>query len=482
VESIGQCAFGATSSLAAINVSGQTPYYASNDGVLFDKNKQELVMYPQGKVGSYAIPNGVKRIGEDAFQGCDSLTSVIIPGSVTDIGNMAFRHCLYLLNVTMSNGVKTIGHNAFQGCDSLVNIEIPNSVTSIEYSAFWACHSLTAITIPRSVTSIGNGAFDGCDSLTIRCYEGSVAHGYAIENRIDFEFIKDPVSIALDSITLNRTALDLYIDEAAFLAVDYFPANATEKPVAIWTTSNPGVATVNDDGEVLGRAEGTATITASVNTASGTKTATCELTVKKSAIPPSADPYTPPTVEPVAPATADSTNPPSAKPSPTPATKITTPLKTVYLKKGAHLIIPVVAYTSDDKTAVLTWTSSNTNTATVNQSGKVTAKKKGIAKITAKAQNGKSVTITVKVVDRAKKPTKLSITGVPGTLKIGKTAQIKVKVTPTDATNLAITFKSSKSSVLGVDKAGKLTAKKKGKATITVKAGGKSVKKMVTVK
>jgi uncharacterized protein YjdB len=152
------------------------------------------------------------------------------------------------------------------------------------------------------------------------------------------------------------------------------------------------------------------------------------------------------------------------------------------MKKGASLTIPVVVYTTDGKAAKLTWASSNESVATVNASGKVTAKKKGTAKITAKALNGKSVTVTVKVVAKAKKLTKLSITGAPKTLKKGKTAQVKVKVTPVSATNLKITFKSSKPAVLSVDKAGKLTAKKKGKATITVKAGKKSTKKTFTVK
>jgi uncharacterized repeat protein (TIGR02543 family) len=182
------------------------------------------------------------------------------------------------------------------------------------------------------------------------------------------------------------------------------------------------------------------------------------------------------------PPAANPTVQPAAKPAPTPVTKISTPLKTVYLKKGASLTIPVVAYSSDGKTAGLTWTSGNNSVATVNQSGKVTAKKKGTAKITAKAENGKSVTVTVNVVNKAKKLKKLTIAGAPKSLKKGKTAQLTVKLTPANATNLSITFKSSKPSVLSVDKAGKLTAQKKGTATITVKAGGKTAKKTITVK
>jgi uncharacterized protein YjdB len=75
--------------------------------------------------------------------------------------------------------------------------------------------------------------------------------------------------------------------------------------------------------------------------------------------------------------------------------------------------------------------------------------------------------------------TKLTVTA-PKTIKVGKTALLKVKTGK--ATGAKVTFKSSKKSVLKVDKAGRLIALKKGKATITIKAGGKSVKKKITVK
>lgn len=81
-------------------------------------------------------------IGDKAFSGCSSLTSVIIPNSVTSIGN-----------------------SAFSGCGSLTSVTIPNSVTSIGDGAFWHCESLTSVTIPNSVTSIGDEAFSGCRSL-----------------------------------------------------------------------------------------------------------------------------------------------------------------------------------------------------------------------------------------------------------------------------------------------------------------------------
>jgi uncharacterized protein YjdB len=160
---------------------------------------------------------------------------------------------------------------------------------------------------------------------------------------------------------------------------------------------------------------------------------------------------------------------------------VRTALKTVYLSyKKSYTVRYVTDGASDRLTG---WKSSNTKVATVTKSGKITAKKKsGTTKITARTQNGKKLTVTVKVVKKAVKLKKLRVTA-PATLKVGKSYRMKLKLAPVKATNVSgVTFKSSKKSVLTVDKAGKLVALKKGKATITVKAGGKKYVKVVRVK
>ena len=107
----------------------------------------------------------VTRIGDGAFWGCTSLTSVTIPNSVTEIEDGAFEGCKSLTSITIPNSVTSIGDEAFRGCSSLTSITIPNSITSIDSWAFSNCSNLTSITIPSSVIWIETGAFSGCSSL-----------------------------------------------------------------------------------------------------------------------------------------------------------------------------------------------------------------------------------------------------------------------------------------------------------------------------
>ena len=158
-------------------------------GVKYSKDWKRLLEAPRSLSGKYSIRKGVKVIGDmafwgrrsltsinisnsvttigwAAFSGCDSLTSINIPNSVTTIGNSAFEGCTFLTSINISNSVTTIGEGAFSGCVCLTIINIPNSVTTIEDRAFVGCESLININIPNSVTTIGDCAFEGCDSLT----------------------------------------------------------------------------------------------------------------------------------------------------------------------------------------------------------------------------------------------------------------------------------------------------------------------------
>ncbi|MCL2086290.1 MAG: leucine-rich repeat protein [Oscillospiraceae bacterium] len=165
VESIGEQAFNNTG-LTEIKVSAANQRFADIDGVLFNKNATELIRYPEGRQGSYEIPDSVTSIGDYAFHNCTGLTEITIPDSVISIGREAFFSCTGLTEITIPDSVTSIGDGAFYGCRGLTEITIPDSVTSIGDFAFYNCTGLTNVSIPDSVTSIGFAAFFGCTGLT----------------------------------------------------------------------------------------------------------------------------------------------------------------------------------------------------------------------------------------------------------------------------------------------------------------------------
>lgn len=137
VTSIGDSAFSMCDQLTDIFVAENNPNYISIDGVLFNREKTELIQYPFGKVQPvYIIPSGV----------------------------ISFKY------------------SAFRGCRNLTSIAIPNGVTNFEVLSFANCDNLTSVAIPDSITYMDDWIFD--DDITIYSTPEAYAHQYAREKNL----------------------------------------------------------------------------------------------------------------------------------------------------------------------------------------------------------------------------------------------------------------------------------------------------------
>ena len=252
-------------------------------------------------------------------------------------------------------------------------------------------------------------------------------------------------TVKVTGITLNKTTASVVKGKTVALTATVTPDTATDKTIK-WTTSNKNVATVSPDGVVTAVAAGTAIITATAADGSGVK-ATCKITVTNPVIK---------------------------------VTKVTLNKTTASVVKGKTLTLTATVTPTNATNKNVTWKSSNTKIATVDGNGKVTAVAAGTATITctAKADKSKSATCKITVTNPAVKVTKLSMNKTSVDLLKGKTVQLKVTVTPSNATNKAVTWTSSNKKIATVTSNGLVKAVGTGTVTITAKAKDGSGKKV----
>lgn len=179
VSVIDRGAFSHCPFLTEFDVDKSNTEYSTHDGVLFDKNVQTLLAYPNGKIDvNYTIPPTVSRINDQAFMGSNNLVSLTIPSTVSVIGNSAFAECIKLTDVIINEGLVNVGPFTFS-----------------------KCKNLSFILLPASVKSIDQSSFIGCEKATFFCDTSSYSYQFAMENHItwsslapekvtDLQFIK----------------------------------------------------------------------------------------------------------------------------------------------------------------------------------------------------------------------------------------------------------------------------------------------------
>lgn len=146
VTSIGEYTFWDCLRLAEIKVAAENNAYCSENGVLYDKEKTEIICFPKEKRDTvFEIPNSVTSIAAGTFADCLNLTSITIPDAVSGIGDYAFYECSGLERIIIPDGVPSLGLKAFYGCSSLESVTIPNSVISIGEQAFLECGNFKTV-------------------------------------------------------------------------------------------------------------------------------------------------------------------------------------------------------------------------------------------------------------------------------------------------------------------------------------------------
>ncbi len=131
VTSIGKKAFSGCNNLESITVESNNANYSSQDGILYNKDKTQIIEVPQGISGSIVLPNTLTSIGSSAFFNCGNLKTVTFEenSKLENIGYSAFDGCIGLESITIPSSVTSIGGSAFYNCSKLMNVFFEDKTT-----------------------------------------------------------------------------------------------------------------------------------------------------------------------------------------------------------------------------------------------------------------------------------------------------------------------------------------------------------------
>lgn len=243
-------------------------------------------LYINGKKveGELVIPDGLTSIGDYAFEKCTQITYLTIPDSVKYIGKYAFANCHNVELKSFPSAVKEIGEHAFVACSKITSIDLGKELEKIGDSAFLGSRIETVI-IPASIKEIGYYAFGKLckniyycgtaeDFSKVILHKGEFSAGNSVEHLVQFNYAPDDFgTISIDDLTLDYKST-ANLNPTLNISPEY-------KCKLIYTSSEPSVATVDENGKVTAKGTGTAIITCRAVDENGYSTFdSCVVTVK----------------------------------------------------------------------------------------------------------------------------------------------------------------------------------------------------------
>ena len=280
------------------------------------------------------IPDSVTSYGSQMFYDCDALTTVKLGSGMKTIPESMFEHCDVLESLRIPRRVTTIGDNAFKDCVKLTSITIPRSVTKISSNAFSYPKILTiygvsgtyaetfakensikfvdqqikatAASLDKTELTINKGAaaqlnlsvtpenftdivdWKSTDTNIVAVSDNGVVKAVGVGTATVKVTVGDvsttckvTVLQPVTGIDLNKSSLTMDALDTFQMTASVYPDSANDKRIT-WSSSDPAIASVDENGLVTALKKGTATITAAAMDGSGVKS-TCKVTVSNTA-------------------------------------------------------------------------------------------------------------------------------------------------------------------------------------------------------
>lgn len=246
VASIGEFAFIGNPKLNNIEVQGGD-YFRIQDGALISKDEKTLAFVYPNKVGQYNIGKNVTKVVKGAFESTsltilkfdptliednfmtffgpsasavpENMKEVILTADFGDVkrdgvvGDFAFAGLSSITSVAMYDSIVEIGEKAFYSMSNLKTVVIPDTVLSIGEKAFASCSKLRDVRIgltgSPSLEKLGDGAFEGDGKLVYNTTEGIK---YLGNPEYPYLILMEPISPAIQKVQIDDTTLFIASD------------------------------------------------------------------------------------------------------------------------------------------------------------------------------------------------------------------------------------------------------------------------------